>query len=882
VIRRAALAVAAAAAAVATAVVPAADAKRVRVFAVGPKLDLAWIDTRAHFHDKLFAVADRSLRTPAAPLVQQHADDVASHLLGPTDRTRAAQTARDLVALPDQLGLFAIFTGARAAGARSSSSLGAALAALRGAYSSELGYYAQRFPQLASRNPPGRLLALAATDTFGRVAVETFAELADHLDSYLVAGVTMARSWRIVCNSKATFTARPGGVGCDEENPLKVVRLRSRDEPTSDYAYEAVTGDPVSMALVFDPYGSLVAKQVKASPALFELRGGLDLLPGALSGLGAVETPVGTLGIAAGRDVLAPAAVRLLEQRHVELLIQPQFAANDLPRVPGFWAPDGLKAGGHSAVLRGPSFAGMAMPSLVGTVFDLAADAQQHIVFKPRSATRAPSGALIGQARAPGFASVAPYVVRDPLPGERSLAARRRRLASAAAKLTPAGGGTPCPVAAQAGACVNGQVEGVLFGDLQVQQPRPLRRQRAQRRAPRSPFTLNRPIAPSRFPQRNVALAARGRRVWAALEERREDRDQIVLVRSSDDGTNWSRPVRPTGRTAGAATEWWPSVAVGPDGRVWIAWQDDSTGTPRVYVSSSGDRGSSFGEPLAVDASAPGSAQMKPSIAAGERGRAVVAWVDERSRQPGEPALPQAGIWAARVSVGGAEGAVRLDQRRSDSTLAPDNAWAPSVSARGPNLLVSYADSGTGDWRIWSRASSDGGATWEPEQQVSAAPPATAPPENEFVGDAPASALTARGPLVAFTGLHKRDSSRRAHELYDTVVTVPGARNLQADGHGSAQLSTFSPAITAIPGGGAVVAWQDHGRGPADIRASRVTPQAGSRSGTVRVDDTGDAGWNQWRPALARTSLRVVAAWEDERDGPAQIYSARARWSRIR
>jgi hypothetical protein len=225
---------------------------------------------------------------------------------------------------------------------------------------------------------------------------------------------------------------------------------------------------------------------------------------------------------------------------------------------------------------------------------------------------------------------------------------------------------------------------------------------------------------------------------------------------------------------------------------------------------------------------------------------------------------------------------VRIDERQAPGRASLDNSWAPSVAARGATVLLSFADSATGDWRIWSRASADGGATWQAEEAVNDTPPVVSPPENESVDDAPASALTSRGPLVAFTDLRKHDSSRRAHELYDTLVTVPDGRNLQVDGHGAAQVDTFNPAIVGIPGGSAVVAWQDHGRGPADIRAARVTGLAGRRSGSVRVDDTGAAGWNQWRPALARTALRVIAAWEDERDGPAQIYAARARWSRIR
>jgi hypothetical protein len=102
---------------------------------------------------------------------------------------------------------------------------------------------------------------------------------------------------------------------------------------------------------------------------------------------------------------------------------------------------------------------------------------------------------------------------------------------------------------------------------------------------------------------------------------------------------------------------------------------------------------------------------------------------------------------------------------------------------------------------------------------------------------------------------------------------------VRIDGSGGAHAEAFSPALVAVPGG-AVAAWQDHARGPGDIAAARL--RAGRWSAPVRVDDTGTAGWNQWRPALAVSGSSVVAAWEDERDGPAQIFVARAPIARIR
>jgi hypothetical protein len=194
------------------------------------------------------------------------------------------------------------------------------------------------------------------------------------------------------------------------------------------------------------------------------------------------------------------------------------------------------------------------------------------------------------------------------------------------------------------------------------------------------------------------------------------------------------------------------------------------------------------------------------------------------------------------------------------------------VAARGRDVLVSWIDFRGYDWDVYSRLSQDAGRTFADQRQVNDTPEAV-----EALSDAPASALPAGGaPLVAFTSWEKDEASARtAHRLYDVVVGRPGGAPRQVDGHGGAQLNAFNPAIAPLPGGEALATWQTHPRGQADLEIARVR---GSRSGrALRVDDSGRAGWNQWRPALALTTLRAVVAWEDDRDGPSQIYVARAR-----
>ncbi len=317
------------------------------------------------------------------------------------------QTARDLVTLPEDLGLMAAFTGSAGALARSAPDLTTAIAgAARRPTRPSSPTTPPRFPALAARPfPPTRALALALTDTFGRVAVETFAELADRYDVWLVAGVNMAQDWRVVCVSKATMPKLAGRRAVRRREPGARRALRDPDEPTRDYAYEATTPEAVDVALVFDPDGRLVSKQVKTYLTPIELPG--PARPRARAtvgrGLSAVRTPVGTLGFVTSKDAWMPdvtAAPRPARRRRA----RPAGVLRRRHGPPGRdpWAPDILARSGFADVLRHPSIEALVLPELTGNVFDFSADAQQHIVRKPRSARSAPRLALVGQPPSPG------------------------------------------------------------------------------------------------------------------------------------------------------------------------------------------------------------------------------------------------------------------------------------------------------------------------------------------------------------------------------------------------------------------------------------------------------------------------------------------------
>lgn len=145
-----------------------------------------------------------------------------------------------------------------------------------------------------------------------------------------------------------------------------------------------------------------------------------------------------------------------------------------------------------------------------------------------------------------------------------------------------------------------------------------------------------------------------------------------------------------------------------------------------------------------------------------------------------------------------------------------DNAWAPSLAARGDRILLSWTDFRAYKWDVYARVLRDRGATFGAETRVNDA---------------------------------------------------PEADEAQLDGDGGRQLNAFAPAVAPLPGDRLAVAWRSHRRATADVHARLV----GGR--IVRVDDAGRRDVNSWRPAVARAGRgRVVVAWEDDRDGPTAIF----------
>ena len=189
-------------------------------------------------------------------------------------------------------------------------------------------------------------------------------------------------------------------------------------------------GRAVNMALLFDPDGKLVSKQVKAYLTPVELPGQLDLVPGDPRGLTAVDTPVGTLGFVTSKDAWMPDVTGRLDDAGVEMLVQPEFFVGDTSRTTGPWAPDTLEGVG---LLR------RAAPPVARGDGAARADRRRLRLLRRRAvahrgapAPGGPRGGLVGQDPAPGLAQVQPWL------GDRPRRLRRRDAPARGGRRPPA------------------------------------------------------------------------------------------------------------------------------------------------------------------------------------------------------------------------------------------------------------------------------------------------------------------------------------------------------------------------------------------------------------------------------------------------------------
>jgi len=301
-----------------------------------------------------------------------------------------------------------------------------------------------------------------------------------------------------------------------------------------------------------------------------------------------------------------------------------------------------------------------------------------------------------------------------------------------------------------------------------------------------------------------------------------------------------------------------PSIATGPDGRLYAIWSDGRVGPSdfRIFFSGSTDGGATWMVPsIRVGDDIVGSYQSDGSIALNSTGALFATWSDWRSGN--------ADIYFAKSLDGGLSWTTPNTKVNAEPSSA--NQFVPSIATDLlGNVYVAWVDERGGGQDIFVGKSSDGGATWT-ERNVIVEPA-------NFGQHAPSIAVDGSGNVyVAW-----QDGRNGNLDIYFARSVDGGMSwsnpNIQITTNSEVQ---FFPASAADAAGSVYIIWRDQRNGDLDIYLAK-SPDGGTTwmDPQVRVNsDTGSSP--QFDASITLDAGGIVhAAWTDLRNGSFDTYSA--------
>jgi len=304
-----------------------------------------------------------------------------------------------------------------------------------------------------------------------------------------------------------------------------------------------------------------------------------------------------------------------------------------------------------------------------------------------------------------------------------------------------------------------------------------------------------------------------------------------------------------------AYTSYSPSLAVGSDGTVYLAFAGSGGSTTQadIFFTKSVDGGRTWIAPVKVNNDAGGAQQSDPSLALDHNDFIYIVWTDPRGGNND--------VYFSKSTDGGLSFSSNV--RVNDVTTSFQMDADVVVDPTDPNLIhVVWMDERNQftTWEdIYYANSTDGGLSFNPNRRVN----------NDATGaeqGSPAVAVASdRSVYVVWSD--PRNGARGSDIYFSKSMDLGNSwtpNSIVNDDTGNAAQSV--PTIAVDSAGAIYVAWQDNrmtNTAP-DIFATRSTNGGSSFAASVKVNDDNLAVF-QGQPSLAANAGKVQVAWTDTR-----------------
>ena len=301
-----------------------------------------------------------------------------------------------------------------------------------------------------------------------------------------------------------------------------------------------------------------------------------------------------------------------------------------------------------------------------------------------------------------------------------------------------------------------------------------------------------------------------------------------------------------------------PAIAAS---RGWLhaTWQERRDEHWRVFYARSENGGRSFTEPVPVADPMEGGDQWVPAIAA-DASRVVIAWVEKQGR-------PMRVRIAERPSA--AAGEVPFSARFVEEAPALRrfhpriNQWDPAVAVRGQTTFVAWTDKRNDRWEIWGAALGTADETVRELSGLGGIDHLTIPSD-------PTWTMVDGRPLLAWTDLRRRDEDFDPRVRRFDASLGPASEGIALSASDARRRPQWRPRL-ASRGKVVVAVWQDFREDQNEIRYAISTDAGESFGDDVALVTAAEA----FRPNVIVRWDEALVVYESTASGRLQLEVAR-------